>query len=285
MRVVSHLQRSWAAIRLDAKLVGYRAGIVVRLVEAYNRRRPFGLPAVRLTLNVRVRGLSHPVCMRAGTSDLRVLHQIFGDEREYAPFDDTPLGTIADCGAYVGYSGLYFLTHHPTARVIAVEPDPDNAALCRRNLKPYADRATVIEAALWSQAGSVAIVRGEYRDGGAWATYVRPATGDGQQVVRAVDVPAILQLLGTESIDLLKVDIERGEVVVFGPGSRQWLPRVKNIAIELHDRECEDVFRASLDGFAFDLLTSGERMICRNLRPADPGARAPHVAAAAAGSR
>ena len=40
---------------------------------------------------------------------------------------------VLDLGANVGYSSAYFLSCFPEARVVAVEPDEQNMAICRTN--------------------------------------------------------------------------------------------------------------------------------------------------------
>jgi hypothetical protein len=68
-------------------------------------------------------------------------------------------------------------------------------------------------------------------------------------------------------VDLLKVDIERAELSVFWRSAASWLHKVRNICIELHGKDCEDVFFDALKDFDYELGRSGELTICRNLRP------------------
>ena len=88
----------------------------------------------------------------AGTSDLDVFGQVFSGD-EYASVSDLEnVSFVIDGGANVGYSAAYFLSCYPAATVVSIEPDPENAALLRRNLAPYGERSVVIEGALWSTA-------------------------------------------------------------------------------------------------------------------------------------
>jgi len=65
----------------------------------------------------------------------------------------------------------------------------------------------------------------------------------------------------------LKMDIEGAEATVFDRSSRSWLQHVKNIVIELHGPPCRDQFFAALESFDYDLSTSGELTVCKNVRP------------------
>jgi len=80
-------------------------------------------------------------------------------------------------------------------------------------------------------------------------------------------VGSLIELGGAEAADLLKVDIERAELEIFGETAKAWLPRVRNICIELHGADCEDAFFSALAGFDYELERSGELTICRNIRP------------------
>src|SRR5262249_17417794 len=44
---------------------------------------------------------------------------------------------IVDCGANIGLSARYFATEYPAARIVAVEPDIENAAFARSHCKTY----------------------------------------------------------------------------------------------------------------------------------------------------
>jgi len=232
-------------------------------------------------VSVKVRGVDHPLLLRPATSDLEVFKQIFVS-REYAPLDDMDAPSlVVDAGANVGYSSAYFLSRFPTTHVIALEPDPDNADVCRRNLEPYGDRARVLQRAVWPRKTRLTILRyghlgdrGEYGvqvvegplERGALPEHVHrgpnPPIPSGE--VDAIDLASIIELVGLP-IDLLKMDIEKAEIPVFGNGDLTWLRRVSNIAIELHGPRAHEVFFRALDGFSYESVESGELTICRNL--------------------
>ena len=80
-------------------------------------------------------------------------------------------------------------------------------------------------------------------------------------------------------VDLLKVDIERAELSVFGESAGLWLLKVRNICIELHGKDCEEVFFAALKDFDYELKHFGELTICRNLHYVRRSKNRPHHAA------
>ena len=78
---------------------------------------------------------------------------------------------------------------------------------------------------------------------------------------------SLIELGGAEAADLLKVDIERAELEIFGETAKAWLPRVRNICIELHGPDCEEAFFSALADFDYELDHAGELTICRNIQP------------------
>jgi FkbM family methyltransferase len=212
-----------------------------------------------------------PVMARVGgSSDADCLCQIFVD-CQYAPLCDIDSPRlILDLGANVGYASAFFLSRFPSAKLMAVEPDPGNFEICRRNLSPYGERAMVLRGAVWSRRSRLVLSRnfGDRRD---WAIQVREyADGDKEATVEGWDVENLLEMAGEKYVDLLKVDIERGELEVFGSTCAPWLPRVRNICIELHGPDCEQAFLNALRDYDYDLSTAGELTICRNLRLKSP---------------
>ena len=254
----------------QAERFGFWGALRLKVVYKYNKvGKRLGLPSIWPVLRLRLPRYDVSVYLRTGTSDYAVLCQVFF-EREYAPLDNLDsVRTIIDCGANVGYSSVYFLDRYRHARVLAVEPDPENASVCRKNLARYGGRAEVIASAVWSHPARLKLIRGGYRDGGAWATQVGavgPAEQSQDPQLLSTDIPSLIRSCERQSVDILKIDIERSEVVVFRSGTEDWIPRVKNIAIELHDEECAQVFATAMSPYEFDLGHSGELTICRNIR-------------------
>jgi FkbM family methyltransferase len=229
--------------------------------------RRLGMPEPE-SWRARPRQVQHPLTQRLrGSSDRAVFNQIFAEE-EYASLSDLKdVSLVFDLGANVGYASAYFLNRFPKARLVAVEPDNRNIEVCRLNLKPYGERVLLLHGAVWSEPTSLNLSQGAFGDGREWATQVaKPETGSAGDT-QAWDVTSLIEMAATTPIDLLKVDIERAELAVFGETAKAWLPQVRNICIELHGPDCEDTFFHALADYDYELSHSGELTICRNLRP------------------
>lgn len=260
---------AWSLYRRYLRQVpslGLAAGTVLFLCEASSRSpfaqlvRPFAPERVK----VRPAGYTHPISFRRVGSDTAVVHQMLV-RREYGPvaaLKDVDL--IVDCGANIGISAYYFLHCYPNARVIAVEPDPENYALCRHNLAPFGVRAVVLRAAVWPENRRLRIAPASVRLG-AWALRVEPwDAGD----VEGLTIREILHRAGADGpIDLLKMDVEGSETELFRRAAG-WLDQTRNIAIELHGPEARAAFAGAMAGYRYERRESGEITIVYGLRPA-----------------
>jgi FkbM family methyltransferase len=202
------------------------------------------------------------IVRRGSTSDLRVFEQIYVADEYECLKDLEDIRSIVDLGANVGYSSAYFLSAFPGARVLAVEPFQPSFDVMQANLAPYGQRSLAVLGAAWCERTRVSLRAGDYTD---WAKQVDPAEDGSAGTIEAYDVGSLLEMAGMETVDLLKVDIEGAEMSVFGAGATRWLPQIRNICVELHGPECHKTFFKTLEGFDYDLSSSGELTICRNL--------------------
>lgn len=182
-------------------------------------------------------GTAHPLYLRSVSSDIPTYDKVFV-QQEYRFTVASDPSVIVDAGANIGLAAIYFANRYPTARVIAIEPEPDNYALLARNTERYPN-ITPVRAALWSANTDIDLVD---RGRGSWGfmteTPLDPA-GPGvpatRSSVRAVTIDRLMDELEIDRISILKVDIEGAEREVFADSSA-WLARVDAAIVELHDR-------------------------------------------------
>jgi FkbM family methyltransferase len=174
--------------------------------------------------------LAAPLTVRTGTSDLAIFDEVVMDHGYRFPLPEAPR-TLIDAGANIGMSTLWFKARWPHVEVIAVEPDPDNFALLQRNLNNVPG-VRLVQAALAPADGSIGFEREGLRHS---SFHARPLKA-GEQGIRAVSVATLMNEAGWEHCDLLKLDIEGGELELFDHTELDWMDRVRTIAVELHDR-------------------------------------------------
>lgn len=232
------LWRGWTErwLSLHTKLSWRDAQLVWRLYRAAHHRWWTGEEsATGPAITLPVPGNSPmKVTVRPGTSDIMVYCDVLVD-RVYVRFvPDPPVVRVLDIGANVGLASVLFLTAFPQCQVVAVEPDPSNAAICRANLAGFGSRAKVVEAAVWSEEARVSVGS---KHAGTWASSV---IADSQGPIEGQTMPVLLDLLGGRA-DIVKIDVEGAEQAVFEAADTSWIDDVRWIAVE---PEHEASFRA-----------------------------------------
>lgn len=181
-------------------------------------------------IQVQFKGLEYPFTIRPNFADLQtVKDNLIRNEWGKLPKDFSP-SVIVDAGAYIGDTAAYYASRFPNAKVIALEPNPNSAALARYNLLDYGERVVVIEAALWSTTGKLSFA-GDFTGAGIAQT--------SEISVQGYSLVDLIKTLSINKIDLMKIDIEGAEYEVLNDGEGKWLNNVKIIAIELHGEELE----------------------------------------------
>jgi len=208
--------------RRRARFMAYRQ--IVPLVEA--AQLAFGDFTATEERDVLVKPLHHTVRLRPGTSDLMVLRKIFVDDEYKLPFDLKPK-VIVDAGANIGCATLGFRLKFPEATLHAIEPESGNFRLLQQNCGSLPN-VHLHQAALWPTPGFINLHNPLNEP---WAFMCEEAASG----VPTLTMPALIEQCGGH-IDLLKLDIEGAEKVLFESNPQSWLPQVKAIAIELHDR-------------------------------------------------
>lgn len=205
----------------------------------------------------------HPLFFRYGSSDLWVFSQIF-IRNEYGKIANIhDIRSIIDCGANIGYSSAYFLMNYPQVQIMAVEPDSRNFELLTRNTAPYASRVTCIQKALWSHQTGLKISTDPIGEANEWATTVRACQSSESADVQATDIYSLMKEFGKDTIDILKVDIEGSEEVVFRSNYDRWLERIGIVVIELHGEQAEQAFFGALGSQDFEFSRSDELTVAR----------------------
>lgn len=182
------------------------------------------------TLEVRLPGVPHPLVIRPTKPDVLVLWQTFGLRQCAVPMAKPP-ALIVDAGANIGCTAVFLANAYPGARIVAVEPDVENAALARRNTARY-PQVELVEGAVWPRPVMLEI---ENPQDESWAFRMRERPVEaGGAGMRGLTID---ELSKGAQIDLLKVDIEGGETQLFTEET-QWLGRVGAMLVELHGAEC-----------------------------------------------
>lgn len=170
--------------------------------------------------------------------------------------------TLVDIGAHVGLSSLFVADRVPGVRVVACEPAAPTFACLARNFADHLPGGTAVNKAVADVPGTAEFTfypadetmatlevdeKDDRRNIDAVLTNLglpqeeRDAYWDGfrsRVETYRVPVTTVSELIaehGLASVDLLKIDVERSELAVLrGIGEDDW-PKVRNIAVEVHD--------------------------------------------------
>ena len=183
--------------------------------------------------------------VREGGSDWMTFDQVFIDEdydlRPLARFDEVRryyqqlvsakrIPLIVDLGANTGYSALYFQMTWPDARVVAVEPEPENFELLARNVRANKNIDT-LQAAVASRAGKLHIA-----DPTVPKNAIRTAADGTGAEVAAVTMDSLVDRYRAQGCEpfIAKLDIEGAEGELFS-ANLDWIDQFPLISVELHD--------------------------------------------------
>jgi FkbM family methyltransferase len=162
---------------------------------------------------------------------------------------------IVDAGANIGAASLWFCAAFPESAVIAIEPEPRNAAVLWKNAG-VCSRIRVLQAAIGSRTGYVT---------------VSDNTGSGVQTARSENgIPIITMQEAFGSIAngvpfIAKIDIEGFENDLFS-SNLDWLEEVKVVFIEPHDwmlpeSRTSRAFQRAMGERDFDILLRGDSLV------------------------
>lgn len=204
-------------------------------------------PGTTITL----RGTGRRIRLRLDTSDAKVVLQVYRDH-EIRPPVRVKAATILDAGANIGITAGYFLDRFPGARLVAVEPDPENLRALRANLANDAGRVTIVEGGLWDEPGPLRIANPESE---SWARQVesagtedRPGSGD---TIDAFTLDGLLDRSGADRFDIIKIDIEGAESRILVDRFRTHFERAKMVFVEAHGDVIQDHTDRFLTGLGF----------------------------------
>ncbi len=188
------------------------------------------------------------VCYRFNRGDIQSLREVLVEDAYELPFPLVATHAI-DLGANIGLWGLWLgRSGQPLKQLIAVEPDPDNAGLARKNLASSGIPATVIEGAIGGSSGTALFAKRRESNLGGIAMHQGPVMNEGQIEVRMLTMTeAAAEIPAGSPIDLVKMDIEGGEQAVF-TGDLSWLERTRALIIEWHPDRCDP--RPMMDALA-----------------------------------
>ena len=191
-------------------------------------------------------GLSAVFHYRLGTADENTILATYKeDEYNFVNTRPQPGDWMIDAGVYIGSTAILYAQLFPDAKVLCIEPLPENQELIRKNIdaNKLTERITLIKGALWSTSeGKTKIF---YRDasvvgsvhkfvGSAFPDYHETVSPDGAEA-QNFTLADVMAVCAMKRVRLLKMDIEGAEYEVLKSVPISALEKIQTIVGEYHN--------------------------------------------------
>lgn len=206
--------------------------------------------------------------LRNGTSDWDVFVQVYIN-KEYHPIVSITKSLmldpkiIVDAGSNIGLTSLYFSSYFKNAKFYCIEPENGNFAILKNNIDSNQINAICLNAALWDNSSNLSLVT-NFRDSREWAFRVDENPGKGE--IKGISLTDLIKENEIQIIDVLKIDIEGAESIIFeSPSIYSILSLTKIVVIEIHEEIVEkSVIHNILGKCQYFYFESGEHTIAIN---------------------
>jgi FkbM family methyltransferase len=169
---------------------------------------------------------------------------------------------IIDAGANCGISTLFFSKKYPESKIIAIEPDAGNIKMLELNCRNEKN-ITICPSALHSKECKMKAVNPNTQR--QWAFQFIEDNKSEYAEITAITIPKLMDMLETDFIDILKIDIEGSEKELFNDLSSIWINKINAIIIETHDylkNGCAEAFIKQISKVSgFTLFHKGESLV------------------------
>ncbi|MDR2835048.1 MAG: FkbM family methyltransferase [Bacteroidales bacterium] len=208
------------------------------------------------------RGYKFPIFIRDNSSDSKVFEQVISGncynlEKIMRKKIELP-AVVVDCGANVGLSSVFFANKYPNAQIIAVEPEENNYRHCLKNTRDY-PQISCLQKGIWDKSCFLKIKNSKAN---SWGFQVLESVAETN--ISAMSITDLANQYNLKQIDILKIDIEGSEKQIFEYGADDWLPMVKILIVELHDRSvagCSEALFKALRPYKFEVFMKGDNLI------------------------
>ena len=153
-------------------------------------------------------------------------------------------------------TSAYFLDMFPSAKIMALEPDPENIDAFRKNLQD--PRLSLIEGALWDSDARLIIANPE---SDSWTRQVCEAAGPNSGVLQAFTLDALAAKAGVDYFDVLKIDIEGAEARILVEEFRPHFLAARMVFVEAHGEAVQRQTDAFLKSCGFTLQRQSDMTV------------------------
>ncbi|MCS3529174.1 FkbM family methyltransferase [Chryseobacterium sp. JUb7] len=183
--------------------------------------------------------------LRTFKGDIDIFYEIFWNKTydEHLKLTKKEPKIIVDLGAHIGMTSIYFALQYPNAKIYAVEASSENFEMLKANTQSFKN-IVPINAAAHYEDGTVNFGNNEL-------SYNQKVSESGSPTP-ALSIKKLIDSNELNSIDLLKIDIEGGEIDLLSKNN-SWLNTVGDIIIEIHQPYSAERLTQDLKPFNFKI--------------------------------
>ena len=202
--------------------------------------------------NILLNKKKYTIHLRTYSGDIDIFYEIFF-RKVYEIQSTKNASMVIDLGANVGLATLFFLSKYPSAKILSVEPDPENAKLFRKNLSKEITQGKVafFEAAVSDHAGKMFLSQPVLKYN---PTLSKEKSANAIEV-EVLSMHQLVELARVDRIGILKIDIEGAEEGIL-LNNEDWLSKVDSIIVEIHSEKSIKNIVATLQQHHFSLRPS-----------------------------
>lgn len=193
-----------------------------------------------------------------GKVDKGVLSHFYKEGYFIEDIEGHRIVNIIDAGAHIGDETARFLIHHPNAKIVAIEAAERNFSLLQKNFQNVKN-VELIKGAIWPVKSNLKVVHGDSME-----SFKVVETPDTNETILAWSVQDIMEKMGWDRIDILKLDIEGSEYELFTRNFEDWIGKVNVFIFEVPDNDHAGTTQAiyqSLKNYKYNTFVCGENLV------------------------
>jgi FkbM family methyltransferase len=193
-----------------------------------------------------------------GRFDQGVLSHFYKEGYFIEDIESQRIATIVDAGANIGDETARFLVHYPNAQIVAIEAAERNFALLQKNFQKMPN-VELIKGAVWPVKANLKVVPGSSME-----SFRVIETPDTHESILAWSIQDIIEKMGWDRIDILKLDIEGSEYELFTRNYEEWIGKVNVFIFEVPDNDRAGTTQAiyrSLNEYKYNTFICGENVV------------------------
>jgi len=203
--------------------------------------------------HLKTEGKKFDLYLRTFKGDIGIFYEVFWKKTyaEHLSLLKKEPKIIVDLGAHIGLTSIYLSLKYPNAKIYSVEASVDNFELLKVNTNSFKN-IECINAAAYFEDGFVNFSNDEL-------SYNQKISDTGIST-KAISLETLKKNFEIPNIDLLKIDIEGGEIDLLRK-QNSWLSGVENIIIEIHHPYTSSDLGEDLKTFGFSIKRNEDSVL------------------------